>query len=99
MGQAAKKSIRRDADLSARFTADEKRRVELAMAKTGQTASDFIRAAVIHSADQTLKGDAVAAFIGAIGAIGVPSDAGRRADQTYAEMLLQKHNHDKRRTR
>jgi hypothetical protein len=98
MRQAVKRAVR-DTDLSARFTADEKRRVELAMAKTGKNLTDFVRDAVIGSADMVLADDAVSAFAGAIGVIGVPGDFGRRADETYAELLLQKHASSKRRTR
>jgi hypothetical protein len=99
MPRVAKQAGRRDADLSARFTADEKCRVELAMAKSGKNLSDFVREAVLASADQLLADDAMAAFVGAIGVISVPGDFGRRADDLLADLLLEKHSSGRRRTR
>ena len=99
MARAAKHSARRDADLSARFTADEKRRVEMALLKTGKKLSEFMREAVIASANQVLATDPMAAFSGAIGAISVPGDFGREAETVLTDLLLDKHQPEARRTR
>lgn len=82
---------RRDTDLSARFTTEERRRVELALAKSGKNLTSFIRDAVLASVDEALADDAVAAFSGAIGVIGVKGSFGRRSEEAYTELLLQKH--------
>lgn len=99
MARAAGKPNRREADLSARFTPQEKIRVELAMARTGKNLTDFIRGAVLGSADEVLANDPLATFAGAIGAINVKGDFGRRADMVYAELLQEKHGIRRRRTR
>ncbi|MBU6428619.1 MAG: DUF1778 domain-containing protein [Cyanobacteria bacterium REEB65] len=96
MARAAKKASRRDVDLGARFTAAEKARVARAMAKSGKNLSDFVRAAVLGSADQALAGDSLAAFAPALGVIDVKGDFGRRAEALYTARVLEKHEAGRR---
>lgn len=94
----AKIAGRRDRDLSARFSLGERQRVERAVAKSGKSMSDFIREAVISSADEVLADESAAtAFADAIGVISVKGAFGRRADATYASMLTEKHRRRPRR--
>jgi hypothetical protein len=99
MARAAKKVGRRDADLGARFTLNERARVELAMVRSGQNLTEFIRTAVLSAADQALANDPLAAFAGAIGVIDVKGPGARRSEAVYSEMLLDKHAASRRRTR
>ncbi|MEB3187641.1 MAG: hypothetical protein VKP72_09415 [bacterium] len=85
--------------MGARFTSGERGRVEQALSRTGKNLSDFIRDAVLSAADSALLNDAVSVFGVAIGAIDVPGDHARRADELLSGMLIDKHAARSRRTR
>ena len=90
------RSMPRSADLGARFTQEERLRVERARMMRGQNLSEFIRSAVLASAQETLATDPLAPFSDAIGVLDVPGAFGREGAH---ELLLAKHSPENRRNR